>query len=1418
MRMNEAPLGYGRYRAILDSKNHLTDAEILEVNPGFEMYFGEKEEDIVGKSKFHFFAAFYEGREQEWREKYRRVAVEGDHFVETVFYEPGQVYFEINVSSPAQGEFITLFRDVSETIATNSFYQDILASISDAVFITDQEGIFKFIGPNVSFIFGVEEQEIMDHGKIEFLLGTSCQQYIEGQSVIDQILVKNLERSVVDKQGKVHHLLIDIKKIAMMGGSFMFTCRDVTESKLASKEAENERDKLRAVLDTIPDLIWIKDPEGFYTTCNREFELFYGAKEQDIVGKTDRDFVSEEMADFFRKHDLRAMNAGQPLRNEEELTYRSLDKTVVTETTKTPFYSKNGEIIGVLGIARDITSRKRSEMRLEEFLNGVPDAIYSINENGIIEDVNESVSRMTGYKKEALVGAPMWKINKNFDGIELFRQKFLTLERNQSYIIESVHTCKDQTTIPVEVSVRVFDFGDKPHFFAIARDISERKKQESAFREMVHQAPYGIALVSNEGTPYMVNESLVKMLGYSSDELCQTAFKDFTHPDDFDTDFTNYQKLIKEEISQYSIEKRYLHKDGSIIPAALKVTLIEDPFAETGKRALAMVEDLSDKKRNERELEKYHRFFTIAHDNFCIAEANGTLVELNPQFPETLGYSMQKLIGSNFLDLVHPDDVEMTLAEMEHLNSGQKTINFQNRYRTQSGEYVTFEWISTPHDGYYYAVARDITSSLKDQQRILEAESIYKIMQEVAPYPIQMITSAGEISYLNKQALDLWGYDTLDELIGKPITDIDESLNMDQIGEIINQMQPGEVGQFETTQRHKDGTIIPVEMRVLFIPYGDNALFFGMARDLRPQLAQEKVLREANELLLQSQKMAKLGSWKLDVTNDHLHWSDEIFRIFGENPQAFEGTVEAFYDFIHPEERQKVQDHFNACVAEQKHYHIIHRIVTRAGEIKYVEENASFEYDEQKELLMANGTVQDITEKQVYQRELVLRDENLHRFFENVHVGIARNAMNGDFVEINPEFERFTGYNMDELNEMSYWDLTPERYADQEEQQLKSLEDHGRYGPYQKEYRKKSGELIPVLLNGVKTSDTEGNEFIWSVVQDISDGEQYKEQLRQDVEKYKILLDTGKLIAFEVDLQTSKIKTIRDRSKIDSSFFPIDEIKNMKDFFDHIKEEHQGSCMKKMDRMKNGDLVPFTCDFQIRKGDLYFWHEGILSVLETDQKGKVKKVFVTLRNIEDEKNREVLRIQSQEKERLRVARDIHDSIGQLLVGTRMMLHTKLAKDEGLKDIDEMLHEMIKESRMIINNFGISVEMSDLKASFESLTEKMGKVYTGSIETQWTGKSGLNDLKLATYFFRVFQEALSNAIKYSKSRIIRINVRNNDHFHMDVIDEGEGFDYQTVTKGFGLTNMAERASEIDYKLIVRSTPEQGTTVSLRPLLF
>jgi len=155
-------------------------------------------------------------------------------------------------------------------------------------------------------------------------------------------------------------------------------------------ELNQSENHFRTLVDTIPDLIWLKDAGGVYLSCNAMFESFFGAKESDIAGKTDYDFVNRELADFFREHDRKAMAADQPTSNEEWVTFASDGHRALLYTTKTPMRDARGRLIGVLGIGRDITEFKRavehvseSESRLRYALEGTNDGLWDVQiDNG----------------------------------------------------------------------------------------------------------------------------------------------------------------------------------------------------------------------------------------------------------------------------------------------------------------------------------------------------------------------------------------------------------------------------------------------------------------------------------------------------------------------------------------------------------------------------------------------------------------------------------------------------------------------------------------------------------------------------------------------------------------------------------------------------------------------------------------------------------------------------------------------------------------------------------------------------------------------------------------------------------------------------------------------------------------------------
>ncbi len=142
-----------------------------------------------------------------------------------------------------------------------------------------------------------------------------------------------------------------------------------------------------------------------------------------------------------------------------------------------------------------------------------------------------------------------------------------------------------------------------------------------------------------------------------------------------------------------------------------------------------------------------------------------------------------------------------------------------------------------------------------------------------------------------------------------------------------------------------------------------------------------------------------------------------------------------------------------------------------------------FDVDEQRFLF---ASARDITEQKNVKAALAESEQKLRTLFELAPLGIAMTDMAGNYVEFNEAFRQICGYSAVELKTLDYWTLTPRRYELAEQQQLTSLATTGRYGPYEKEYRRKDGSLVPLRLNGMMVTGQDGQQHIWSIVEDIT--------------------------------------------------------------------------------------------------------------------------------------------------------------------------------------------------------------------------------------------------------------------------------------------------------------------------------------------
>jgi len=349
-------------------------------------------EDTMNAMRAHI-----EGRKEKYETEYRILTKsEGYKW----FYDTGSIVKRDENGTPL---YITgLVIDISdrkeseERLRSSEIrYRRLFESAKDGILILDAEtGMIIDVNPFLLQLLGFSEEQLLQKAvwEIGFFkdIAANHEKFLELQQkkyvryenlpleTIDgrKIHIEFVSNVYVEDQIKViqcnirdicERVLADAQKELVfneLGDSRQQLLSLVEDNKLAETEVRNSEKLLHTLFQTIPDLIWLQDTEGVYLSCNEMFGRFFGAKEAEIKGKTDYDFVDKELADFFRENDRIAMSAGMPTSNEEWVTFADRGNQVYLDNIKTPMIDANGNLIGVLGIGHDITKRKKTEEAL----------------------------------------------------------------------------------------------------------------------------------------------------------------------------------------------------------------------------------------------------------------------------------------------------------------------------------------------------------------------------------------------------------------------------------------------------------------------------------------------------------------------------------------------------------------------------------------------------------------------------------------------------------------------------------------------------------------------------------------------------------------------------------------------------------------------------------------------------------------------------------------------------------------------------------------------------------------------------------------------------------------------------------------------------------------------------------------------
>ena len=256
-----------------------------------------------------------------------------------------------------------------------------------------------------------------------------------------------------------------------------------------------ERALLRGLIDSIPDLIFFKDPNSVYLGCNKAFEVYSGRPEAELIGKTDLEMAAPEVAEGYRKADREMLASGRVWRGEEWIPFRT-GGGAYFDTLKTPHYGPAGELLGLIGVSRDVSERKQAEQDLRlrvAALEAAANGIVIADHAGTIQWVNAAFTKLTGYSAQEVIGQNPRVLKSGRHDPVFYRELWDTITDGRVWHGEVVNKRKDGTLYSEEMTITpVRAVGqDITHFVAIKQDISERLRAEETrarLEEQLHAA------------------------------------------------------------------------------------------------------------------------------------------------------------------------------------------------------------------------------------------------------------------------------------------------------------------------------------------------------------------------------------------------------------------------------------------------------------------------------------------------------------------------------------------------------------------------------------------------------------------------------------------------------------------------------------------------------------------------------------------------------------------------------------------------------------------------------------------------------------------------------------------------------------------------------------------------------------------
>ena len=1076
-----------------------------------------------------------------------------------------------------------------------------------------------------------------------------------------------------------------------------------------------------------------------------------------------------------------------------------------------------------------------------------PIGIGIVDLDGNIVMANDSAARLLGFKDQIALLKDSKNINDFLSGemsaqSDLNKQKLLKDKNviNEEYIVTDI--LGNEKIIESIASLYYDNNGDLIGFILFVSDISDKKQMqqdlldnEKKFSVLVETSPLGIALLDTKGVLRQCNQQFSEIMGYSSREELIAENKsnlDFTVPEQYELVIQDMDKMIK---SGRPLKAEYdlIRKDNEIIRIELNASALTNEKNEP-VALIGIVRDITLEKHIREKLvqseKNYRTLAEAAQDIIFIVDKEDNIMYLNHYAADQFNTKPEYMLGkkrSEFFDIGTSDRQVRHLQTV--LESG-KPLYFEHQSDLPNKNL----WLGTRlvplvnEQNEFYAVlgiARDITERKRIEQESVESKERYRLLVENQEDLVVKVSMDGRFMFTSPSYCKTFGK-TEEELLNSTFWPL---------------VHPDDIEKTEKAmlELYKPPYKCSVEQRAMTVngwrwfSWIDNAILdhdnnvvniIGIGRDITDQKNMEVELRASEERFRELAELLPEVVFEIDLQGNLTFINQYAYDLTGFSKSDFSQGVNVV-DLIDPNERhllrKNIQEVIKGSSNKRNEYHIIRKDGTK---FPVIARSTPIVRDEN--VIGLRGIIMDISKIKEAEQALVESEKQFRDSIERSIDGYYFINKDAEFIYLNNKAEKIIGYDVDEISKHLANGLLDNKKFEGLVRVYNQV--MGGRNVHWREFKftNKNGQPFWVGLNARRVMEIGFVKGVEGFIKDISKQKIAEIEIKNSEARYRSLF---KNIPYEVfSLNT---------------FGYFKDVNNQ--FIERWGKVHKKKPEQCITEPEFADAITFSIESikQTKKTverEFRFGNEGsetiyrlIISPIITSENNIIGFIGMNIDITDQVEAIKLSRqftaqlVRFQEDEREQLAREIHDSLGQMLTALQFEIGAASASLENnvehtrkmLTQSRETLNHVIGKARnlyselrpQLLDDFGIDIALQDYGKEFQ---EKWG--ISVDMDTMPVSTGLTKDAEISLY--RITQEALNNVLKYSQATQVTIELYlKKDNIVLSIKDNGVGFNVEKCMKHgsghYGLIGMKERVDILSGEFTITSGPEIGTSIQV-----